>query len=42
MSFTKYETVFPAAGTGNSDIELTIPELAECSEMTGWVDVCRA
>ena len=34
--------VFPAAGTGNSDIELTIPELEECSEMTGWVDVCRA
>ena len=41
-SLKKYETVFPAAGTGNSDIELTIPELAECSEMTGWVDVCRA
>ena len=41
-SLKKYETVFPAAGTGNSDIELTIPELEECSEMTGWVDVCRA
>ena len=41
-SLKKYETVFPAAGTGNSDIELTIPELEECSEMAGWVDVCRA
>ena len=41
-SLKMYETVFPAAGTGNSDIELTIPELEECSEMTGWVDVCRA
>ena len=41
-SLKKYKTVFPAAGTGNSDIELTIPELEECSEMTGWVDVCRA
>ena len=41
-SLKKCKTVFPAAGTGNSDIELTIPELEECSEMTGWVDVCRA
>lgn len=41
-SLKKYGSVFPAAGTGNSDIELTIPELEECSEMTGWVDVCRA
>lgn len=41
VSLKKYETVFPATGTGNSDIELTIPELEKCSEMTGWVDVCK-
>ena len=41
ISLKKYETVFPATGTGNSDIELTIPELEECSEMTAWIDVCK-
>ena len=40
-SLKKYETVFPAAGTGNSDIELTIPELEACSESLGWVNVCK-
>ncbi len=41
ISLKKYETVFPATGTGNSDIELTIPELEKCSEMTAWIDVCK-
>lgn len=41
-SLKKYETVFPAAGTGNSDIELSIPELEACSESLGWVNVCRS
>ena len=40
-SLKKYETVFPATGTGNSDIELTIPELERCSETAGWIDVCK-
>lgn len=40
-SLKKYRTVFPATGSGNSDIELTIPELEKCSEMTGWIDVCK-
>jgi len=41
VSLKKYKTVFPAAGTSNSDIELTIPELEKCSEAAGWVDVCK-
>lgn len=41
VSLKKYETVFPAAGTSNSDIELTIPELERASESQGWIDVCK-
>ncbi|MEE0956321.1 MAG: YbaK/EbsC family protein [Eubacterium sp.] len=41
LSLKKYDTVYPAAGTSNSDIELTIAELEKCSEAEGWVDVCK-
>ena len=34
-------TVFPACGSSNSAIELTIPELEEHSGFTEWVDVCK-
>lgn len=40
-SLRRYTTVFPACGSSNSSIELTLDELAECSEARGWVDVCR-
>ena len=40
-SLKRFQTVFPACGTGNSAIELTIPELEQCSESSGWVDVCK-
>ena len=41
VSLKKYGTVFPAAGESNSDIELTISELEQCSAAVGWIDVCR-
>ncbi len=41
-SLKRFETVFPACGSGNSAIELTIPELEKYSEFTKWVDVCKA
>lgn len=41
ISLKKYPTVFPAAGESNSDIELTIPQLEQCSESSGWIDVCK-
>jgi prolyl-tRNA editing enzyme YbaK/EbsC (Cys-tRNA(Pro) deacylase) len=41
VSLRRFETVFPAAGTGNSAIELTIPQLEETSQAVGWVDVCK-
>lgn len=40
-SLRRFRTVFPACGSSNSAIELTIPELEECSRFTAWVDVCK-
>ena len=40
-SLRRFDTVFPAAGSSNSLIELSIPELERASAALGWVDVCR-
>ena len=40
-SLKRFETVFPACGSGNSAIELSIEELEQYSNYTEWVDVCR-
>ncbi len=40
-SLKRFETVFPACGSSNSAIELTIPELEKYSGFSGWVDVCK-
>ena len=40
-SLKRFETVFPAAGSSNSAIELTIPELEQTSLCIGWVDVAK-
>lgn len=40
-SVRRFETVFPACGSSNSAIELTIPELEKLSCCDGWVDVCK-
>lgn len=39
-SLRRFETVFPACGSSNSAIELTIPELEKYSQFEKWVDVC--
>ena len=41
-SIKRFATVFPAAGSSNSAIELTIPEMETYSGFTSWVDVCKA
>ncbi len=41
-SLKAYQTVFPACGSDNSAIELTIDELERYSNSRGWVDVCKA
>ncbi len=40
-SLKRFETVFPACGSSNSAIELTVPELERYSGAAGWVDVCK-
>ena len=40
-SLKRFETVFPACGSSNSAIELTVSELEEYSSPAGWVDVCK-
>lgn len=39
-SLKRFATVFPAAGSPNSAVELTIDELDDLSGALGWVDVC--
>ena len=41
-SLRRFETVFPACGSSNSAIELTIPELEQYSGFAAWIDVCKA
>ena len=41
QSLKRFETVFPACGSSNSAIELTIPELERYSGYEAWVDVCK-
>ncbi len=40
-SLKRFETVFPACGSSNSAIELTIPELEKYALPVQWVDVCK-
>lgn len=40
-SLKRFDTVFPACGSSNSAIELTIPELEQYSRPEAWVDVCK-
>ncbi len=41
VSLKRFETVFPACGSSNSAIELTIAQLEEYSGYVEWVDVCK-
>ena len=40
-SLKRFKTVFPACGSSNSAIELTIEELEKFSGFTVWIDVCK-
>lgn len=40
-SLKRFETVFPACGSENSAIELSISELEKTSNYIEWVDVCK-
>lgn len=40
-SMKRFETVFPAAGSPNSAVELTPDELERLSQSKGWIDVAK-
>lgn len=40
-SLKRFETVFPACGSSNSAIELTVGELEKYASAAAWVDVCK-
>ena len=40
-SLKRFDTVFPACGSSNSAIELTLAELETYAESKAWVDVCK-
>lgn len=40
-SLKRFQTVFPACGSSNSAIELTIAELEKYSAFVTWIDVCK-
>lgn len=41
VSLKRFPAVFPACGSSNSAIELSLEELEKYSQFLGWVDVCR-
>lgn len=40
-SLRRFETIFPACGSSNSAIELTVSELEKYASPKGWADVCK-
>ena len=40
-SLRRFETVFPAVGSGSSAIELDLEELFRYSKALAWIDVCK-
>ncbi|WP_458407458.1 YbaK/EbsC family protein [Anaerotignum sp.] len=41
ISMQRFDTVFPAAGTSNSAVELTCDELFQYGKCVEWVDICK-
>ena len=41
ISLKKYEYVYPACGSANSAIKLSIPELEKLSNCVEWIDVTK-
>lgn len=41
ISLKRFSTVFPACGSSNSAIELSLKELEEYSDYKEWIDVCK-
>ena len=39
-SLKRFDTVYPACGSANSAVRLSIPELEKSSDYPQWIDVC--
>ncbi len=40
-SLRRFEIVYPAAGSSNSAVKLSIDELEKCASPCEWIDVCK-
>ncbi len=40
-SMKRFEIMYPACGSSNSAVKLTIAELEKCSGFKAWIDVCK-
>lgn len=40
-SMRRFEYIYPAAGSSNSAVKLTLDELEKCSGYISWIDVCK-
>ena len=40
-SLKRFDIVYPAAGSGNSAVRLTISELEHFSDFKEWIDICK-
>lgn len=40
-SLKEFKTIFPACGSSNSAIELTIKEIESYTSFISWIDVCK-
>lgn len=41
ISLKRFDTIFPACGSSNSAIELTLEEIERYSGFESWIDVCK-
>ena len=42
ISLKRFDFVYPACGSGNSAVKLTIEELEKISNFECWIDVCKS
>ena len=40
-SLKRFETIYPACGSSNSAVKLTIEEIEKTSNFVKWIDVCK-
>lgn len=40
-SLKRFEVVYPASGSSNSAVKLTVAELEQASNYKKWIDVCK-